>query len=578
MEWRSLLSVALVTLLALMFLPANVSQPPTLAQDNTLSDLKPFILPVAGQPGPDSWFFGQPYGNSVGAYNFGRQWYAAGQGLHFGIDFPMPCGTELVAVGDGVVVFVDNFSFGSRPHNLLIRHPQQNVVSLYGHLLETPDLQVGQQVEKGQLVGLSGDPDETCDSRPHLHFELRTTDYSTALNPVEYIDAPWHMLASIGGYSYPLFQQDLTNARRWISVDDQPNVTFRGQMLNAYRLVWPLPYSQRPPASPLMPRDFGPLPDDSEWEVRQFSYDGCCSRPTWNPDDPDKIWVIDGVPNEPALVMEWSIGADGPVAVVEPAPMTQRSPDGTLRIFRTGEQYQIQRLSDGETWWVQPNSGLPSINTDNTRILWETTGGTSLPGQPPASKTYWVSDIEGRNSLRILTQPGGSARWLDANRILIEVSDLNDRRLNTLRVFDVRDSSIYDLGTWLYTRGVSIAPGGDRLMFYLAFQEDSSQNGVYIIETRPGAEAQKLPWFGAWRWRDAESVFYIPYQPTSGVQTLMYYHIPSGTQRQLTNPEDERFMIANGEWAVSPDGNRIVFQDPSTMSMWLLEDVAQLED
>jgi len=30
----------------------------------------------------------QQYGNTAGAANFGKYWYAAGQGLHFGIDFP----------------------------------------------------------------------------------------------------------------------------------------------------------------------------------------------------------------------------------------------------------------------------------------------------------------------------------------------------------------------------------------------------------------------------------------------------------------------------------------------------------
>ncbi len=99
---------------------------------------RPLILPMASAPGPNTWLFGQPYGNTVTAYNTGSRQYSAGQGLHFGLDFSMPCGTPLVAVADGVVTAVDNMAFGSAPHNLIIQHPDLNLASLYGHLLE-PD-------------------------------------------------------------------------------------------------------------------------------------------------------------------------------------------------------------------------------------------------------------------------------------------------------------------------------------------------------------------------------------------------------------------------------------------------------
>src|SRR3990167_7795087 len=81
---------------------------------NTLADsplpqaeTKPFILPFAAPPGPDTWLLGQMYGNTTGAYGNRRNFYAAGQGLHFGLDLSAPCGTEIVAIGDGVVVGAD---------------------------------------------------------------------------------------------------------------------------------------------------------------------------------------------------------------------------------------------------------------------------------------------------------------------------------------------------------------------------------------------------------------------------------------------------------------------------------------
>ena len=189
---------------------------------------RPLIMPASGMPSPSTWLFGQAYGNTIGAYNFGQQWYSAGQGLHFGIDLPMPCQTELVAVADGEVAFVDNLNFGAGPHNLILRHPALGITTLYGHLYRAPSLIQGQIVTQGQVIALSGDPDVTCDSRPHLHFEVRSLDYRTAYNPVDYIDVNWHMLATVGSYGYPLFQQDLDNSRRWMTLENQPNVAFGG--------------------------------------------------------------------------------------------------------------------------------------------------------------------------------------------------------------------------------------------------------------------------------------------------------------------------------------------------------------
>jgi murein DD-endopeptidase MepM/ murein hydrolase activator NlpD len=203
-------------------------------------DPPPFGLPFNTPPGPSTWLLGQLYGNTSSAYTFREVWYAAGQGLHFGIDFPAPCGTEVTAIGDGVVVKVDAREHGAGPHNLLIRHPdvEPGYVSLYGHLVERPSLQVNDKVVRGQVVGLTGDPDLTCTSRPHLHLEVRSLDYRTAYNPVPLIDADWDSLALIGQYRRG-FQQDLNEPRRWQYADEQPDVRFGGPLLNNYTRPWP---------------------------------------------------------------------------------------------------------------------------------------------------------------------------------------------------------------------------------------------------------------------------------------------------------------------------------------------------
>ncbi|HVO43609.1 MAG TPA: M23 family metallopeptidase, partial [Aggregatilineales bacterium] len=152
---------------------------PVSAQQAPLAFTPPFSPP----PGPSTWLIAQQYGNTTGAYNTGKFQYAAGQGLHFGIDFSVPCGTPIVAVADGIVDGVDNLSHGALPHNLAIYHPDPGYISFYGHLLQKATLKVGQTVKRGDVIALSGDPDSTCVGRPHLHLEIRSRDYGTAYDP-----------------------------------------------------------------------------------------------------------------------------------------------------------------------------------------------------------------------------------------------------------------------------------------------------------------------------------------------------------------------------------------------------------
>src|SRR5687767_4573371 len=124
---------------------------PTYAQTTD----KPFSLPFNTPPGLQTWLLGQHYGNTTGAYNYGKYWYKAGQGLHFGIDFAAPCGTIVTAVADGVVEHVDNFTFGLEPHNIMLGHPDTGYASVYGHLLKRSSLHNGDIVKRGDPVGLT---------------------------------------------------------------------------------------------------------------------------------------------------------------------------------------------------------------------------------------------------------------------------------------------------------------------------------------------------------------------------------------------------------------------------------------
>jgi murein DD-endopeptidase MepM/ murein hydrolase activator NlpD len=162
--------------------------------------------------------------------------YAAGQGLHFGLDFSAKCGTKIVAIGDGVVLGADG-PWGSAPHNLLIDH-RNGYWSLYGHLLERPNLNAGDRVTKGQVVALSGDPDSTCNSRPHLHLEIRANNNERFVNPINLIEADWNTLALFGQFGRG-FERDLDDPRKCQTMYDQPDGVRGAPFINEFANPWP---------------------------------------------------------------------------------------------------------------------------------------------------------------------------------------------------------------------------------------------------------------------------------------------------------------------------------------------------
>jgi hypothetical protein len=548
----------------LIFLAVNIR----LAQAQTPE--RPLILPMQAPPGIDTWLLGQPYGNTTGAFNFGSAWYSAGQGLHFGIDFSMPCQTPLVAVAAGTVVHVDNFGYGSRPHNLLIRHDALGLISLYGHLFNTPDLVVGQAVTQGQFVGYSGDPDVTCESRPHLHYELRSLDYLTTYNPVPYMDANWHSMALIGSFGGEFFQQDLYNARRWMSLDDQPNVNFGGARLNAYTLSSPPSGAIRPPTNTELFRELPALTEDTSITIKQIGYDNCCHEYGWHPTQPDIFYTVDGSPGQQAAVFTWSAESGTMTGSEGAAPAKILSPDGTLETLFINNAIAIRRISDGSVWTIPAGAGsnLPGISADNTRLVWWQQSSVVPPGQDAPEAQLFISTLDGQNVQQLMQTPGISARWLDNTRLLISVS----QRPNTsLMVFDTATNEAFTLGTWYRLRGVTVAPGGGRILFYLASQPDPTLNGVYTMPTVRDAVPEKLAWFGGWRWRDANSVYYVPFDPTTDIHQLRFYDFSTKTDIALTDPTETPFTIMNGKWEVSPDGRWIAFHNAFTRNLSLLE-------
>jgi murein DD-endopeptidase MepM/ murein hydrolase activator NlpD len=101
-------------------------------------------------------------------------------------------------------------------------------------------VRIGQEVEAGEVVGYSGDPDLTCTSRPHLHLEIRDSMWkSHAFNPIPLIQGDWDRIVLMGADALQYEQDFSSDPRNWQSLYEQPKVHFGSPVLNEYDYAWP---------------------------------------------------------------------------------------------------------------------------------------------------------------------------------------------------------------------------------------------------------------------------------------------------------------------------------------------------
>ncbi|MCC3703564.1 murein DD-endopeptidase MepM [Rouxiella badensis] len=95
---------------------------------------------------------------------------------HRGVDFAVPIGTPVLAVGDGEVIVAKN---GGAAGNYVALRQGRQYMTRYMHLSRVL-VKPGQKVKRGQRIGLSGNTGRS--TGPHLHFEVWINN--VAVNPL----------------------------------------------------------------------------------------------------------------------------------------------------------------------------------------------------------------------------------------------------------------------------------------------------------------------------------------------------------------------------------------------------------
>lgn len=127
----------------------------------------------------DRWHYRMPFGGPNPrpiSQGYNGRFSHKGLGA-FALDFPMPWGTPVLAARAGTIVEVinDMVASGTRQgefesDNRVVLEHRDGTFSVYAHLRHGGRARVGQRVESGDLIGLSGDTGFS--TGPHLHFEV----------------------------------------------------------------------------------------------------------------------------------------------------------------------------------------------------------------------------------------------------------------------------------------------------------------------------------------------------------------------------------------------------------------------
>lgn len=141
----------------------------------------------------DDYVYRLPYGDEADypvLQSYGSHFTHTGADF-YSVDFAMPEGTPVLAAREGIVVRADvSHSTGClRPAcaklaNALVIEHSDGTMGEYFHLRKGGALvEVGQYVQRGQVIALSGNTGYT--NSPHLHFGVYATDLTERPRSIE---------------------------------------------------------------------------------------------------------------------------------------------------------------------------------------------------------------------------------------------------------------------------------------------------------------------------------------------------------------------------------------------------------
>jgi Tol biopolymer transport system component len=309
-----------------------------------------------------------------------------------------------------------------------------------------------------------------------------------------------------------------------------------------------------------------------EPELRQLTSGGCCTNPFWSADS-RYVQFIDRPPSRSLGVYGVDVEFGGPPTLLSQW-IVNTSRSGEFFVYPDGNVTVVQRASTGERYVIANGGRSVSVSPDGERLLWQVIEPSGDFDQR-RSQT-WVAKVDGSQARIVGETIGfGSSEWIDKDRILLVGLPLEDRHLVGIAALKLGtqddDAQLVELAQVARPRGVLLSPDGQQLIYFLSFQSDSQDDGLWIVPTDGRRAPFKLGFFGSYRWRDGSHLLFVPMELGVQSHTLWEYDIANNSSRRLTDPARTTFRIEGNDWAVSPNGKYVVFVNATDLNLWLID-------
>jgi len=292
----------------------------------------------------------------------------------------------------------------------------------------------------------------------------------------------------------------------------------------------------------------------------------CCPYPRWSPDS-EWVMIFDAGEKGDAPGL-YSIPKDGG----SPTLLTERigvySLDWSLVAYPEAGVVYIERWADGDRWVVPSQGRRVVFSSSGTQIAWAL-GSTGIRYPDLRQQAIWLADVDGGAAHEVVTVNGGHfIGWAAGEEAIIVYGRLApDGPAGIWKV-----SSENGAGQLLFEvekpRSLLLSPGGDWLVFFMAFENQPDRNGLWIIGM-DGSTQLHYPFIGAYRWRGEGQLLIIPQDLDAPGAYLWQIDIHDAVVWELTDPNFETLSIASNDWQSSPDGSVIVFRSHEDQNLWV---------
>lgn len=306
--------------------------------------------------------------------------------------------------------------------------------------------------------------------------------------------------------------------------------------------------------------------------LRQLTSGGCCVQPAFSASSQQVLFI--DKPGPDALTGIYGVDITNPQSTPELVNQVIGFRNGEQTIVATlaGDLARFSNEATGESWTVNTGGNRPYFSPDSSQIIWVATDREGPYDRRQSD--IWLADLNGGNARLVLSLYGGGLTgWFpDGERILLIGRDNPNDEKQTLFVYDLVNERRSNLFSHKRLRGGEISTGGSWIAFFLSFADDPAENGLWVISADGATQRQlEIPRFGAYAWRDDDTLLYIPMRlPDESSMQLWAIEAATGQLQPLTDPASLPFSISNGDWEVSPDGRQVIFVSSTDNNIWLI--------